>query len=445
VGQRKKSIGRQEGLSGDTIFALASAPGRAGIAIVRVSGPNAALALAKIAGLSDPEPRRAIVRPLMGADGDIIDDALMLWFAKPASFTGEDVAEFHVHGGRAIIEALLTALAALPGLRPAEPGEFTRRAVENGKLDLTRAEAVADLVDAETPAQRRQAMRQYEGGLAALYDGWREKLIKASAWAEAAIDFSEEEIPQNVIARAKAQAAEIHAEIREHLDDSHRGEIVREGVRFAIIGPPNAGKSSLLNALARRDVAIVSETPGTTRDVIEVKLDIGGYPVIAADTAGLREATDAIEMEGVRRAFASADQADLVLLLLDGSQPADGKWPEHDLVALNKCDLRWPLEQPGLRISVQTGEGMDALLTELACLVREMLEQPTEAAPITRLRHRYALQIAEASLSRALLAPEPELVAEDMRLAMRALGRITGRVDIEDLLDVIFRDFCIGK
>jgi tRNA modification GTPase len=433
-------------LIGDTIFALASAHGRAGVAVLRVSGPGAALALAKIAGVSQPTPRRATVRPFVDQSGGIIDTGLVVWFSGPASFTGEDVAEFHVHGGRAIIEAMLAALSALRGLRPAEPGEFTRRAVENGKLDLTRAEAIADLVDAETEAQRSQALHQYGGALAALYDGWRERLIKASAWTEAAIDFSEEEIPQIVIARAKQQAAEVQREIRNHLDDSRRGEIVREGIRLAIIGPPNAGKSSLLNALARRDVAIVSETPGTTRDVIEVKLDIGGYPVIASDTAGLRKTDDAVESEGVRRALASADQADLVLLLLDGSQqPVTDQWPEHDLVVWNKSDLPWPASQPGLRISVQSGDGMDALLTEVARLVRERLERPNEAPPITRARHRHALQIAEASLNRALEALEPELLAEDMRLAMRALGRITGRVDIEDLLDVIFRDFCIGK
>lgn len=432
-------------MSGDTIFALASAHGRAGVAIVRVSGPNASLALATIAGLSNPAPRRAVMRPLATPDGEMIDDALVLWFARPASFTGEDVAEFHVHGGRAIIEALLGALSALPGLRAADPGEFTRRAVENGKVDLTRAEAIADLVDAETPGQRRQALRQYEGALAALYDGWRDRLIKASAWTEAAIDFSEEEIPETVLENARREAAGILEEMQLHLDDSRRGEIVREGVRLAIIGPPNAGKSSLLNALARRDVAIVSEVPGTTRDVIEVKLDIGGYPVIVSDTAGLRETSDAVESEGVRRAFATADQADLVLLLLDGTAPPHGHLPGADLTVWNKSDLPWPASHAALRVSVQTGEGLGALLTELSRLVREKLDRPNEAPPITRARHRHALLVASASLRRAVTAPEPELLAEDMRLAMRALGRITGRVDVEDLLDVIFRDFCIGK
>jgi tRNA modification GTPase len=432
-------------LSGDSIFALASGRGRAGVAIVRVSGPNAALALARIAHLRDPAPRRAAMCRLVDGGGVAIDDALVLWFAGPASFTGEDVAEFHVHGGRAIIEALLATLDALPGLRPAEPGEFTRRAVLNGKLDLTRAEAIADLVDAETEAQLRQALSQYEGGLAALYDGWRKRLIEAGAWVEAAIDFAEEEIPESAIVRTMAQSAEILGEIRKHLDDSRRGEIVREGVRLAIIGPPNAGKSSLLNALARRDVAIVSEMPGTTRDVIEVKLDIGGYPVVVWDTAGLRDSTDAVESEGVRRALASAKHADLVLLLLDGVNPSVGYWPHADLTVWNKCDLPWPAIRPGLRISARTGDGLEALLAELSLLVRARLERPGEAPPITRARHRHALEEAVASLSRALSAPEPELMAEDLRLALRALGRITGRVDIEDLLDVIFRDFCIGK
>jgi tRNA modification GTPase len=432
-------------LSGDTIFALASAHGRAGVAIVRVSGPHASLALAKIAGLSNLEPRRAMVRTLFDGDGAAIDDALVLWFAGPASFTGENIAEFHVHGGRAIIEVLLAALSALPGLRPAEPGEFTRRAVENGKLDLTRAEAIADLVDAETEAQRRQALRQYDGALVVLYDGWRERLIKASAWAEAVIDFSEEEIPLYIIAHSLRQASEIIDEIRSHLDDSHRGEIVRDGIRLTVIGPPNAGKSSLLNTLARRDVAIVSEAPGTTRDVIEVKLDIGGYPVIVSDTAGLRATSDAVESEGVRRALASAERADLVLLLLDGSRGSGGDWPKADLTVWNKSDLPWSSPQSGLRISARSGDGLEALLTELSRLVREKLERPNEAPPITRARHRRTLEDAAASLVRALNASEPELIAEDMRLALRSLGRITGRVDIEDLLDVIFRDFCIGK
>ena len=444
MGQRGQSCGRQKGLSGDTIYALASAHGRAGVAVVRVSGPNASLALAKIAGLSGPEPRRAIMRPLTARDGEMIDDALVLWFVSPASFTGEDVAEFQVHGGRAIIDALLAELAALPGLRPAEPGEFTRRAVENGKLDLTRAEAIADLVDAETEGQRRQALRQYEGALAMLYDGWRSRLIKASAWAEAAIDFSEEEIPLNILMKSRAEVAEILAEIRHHLDDSRRGEIVREGIHLAIIGPPNAGKSSLLNALAKRDVAIVSETPGTTRDVIEVKLDIAGYPVIASDTAGLRETSDAIELEGVRRAINTADAADLTLLLLDGSNPAEGPWPPTDLIVWNKSDLPHG-DRKGLRISVRTGDGVEALLGEIARLVEKKFERPEEPPPITRARHRHALASAAGSLGRVGTASEPELIAEDMRLAMRALGRITGRVDIEDLLDVIFRDFCIGK
>ena len=418
--------------------------------MVRVSGPEARRVLERLSGKSLPQPRNAVTSGFFDATGNLIDHGLAIFFRAPASFTGEDIAEFHVHGGRAIVGALLDALAAL-GLRPAEPGEFTRRAVEHGKLDLTQAEAIADLVDAGTDAQRRQALRQYDGALAELYEGWRADLIRAGAWVEAAIDFSDEELPVDTLARTRMAISAILQDIQRHLDDSRRGEVLREGLHLTVIGPPNAGKSSLVNALARRDVAIVAEVAGTTRDVIEVRMDLGGYPVILADTAGLREAAETIEAEGVRRARARAESADLVLLLLDGSaaDPFAGL-PEgmrYDLVVYNKSDLPWPAKCDGLPISLKTGEGMDAMMDALTAKVRERLERANEAPVLTRARHRHALEGAVQSLEHALTAPDdhPELLAENLRLALRALGRITGRVDIEELLDVVFKDFCIGK
>lgn len=436
--------------SQETIYALSSAPGRAGVAVIRVSGPAAGAALAALAGSAPVPARKAVLRVLRGGDGAAIDRALVLWLPGPGSFSGEDMAEFQCHGGRAVVEAVLEALAAVPGLRPAEPGEFTRRAVENGRLDLTQAEAIADLVDAETGAQRRQALRQYEGALANLYEDWRTRLIRASAYAEAEIDFSEEEIPDGLAAQSRAAIAGIAGEIEAHLADGHRGERVREGLYLTVLGLPNAGKSSLLNALAKRDVAIVTETPGTTRDVIEVHLDLGGYAVIVADTAGLRQTDEAIEAEGVRRALARAQSADLVLLLLDGTAAdpydglPDGVAQRAHLTVWNKADLPWPERREGLAISAKSGEGLAALIDTIAQRVRLLLDE-SGTPPLTRPRHRHALGQALAALRRSLATDEAELAAEDLRLAVRAIGRITGRVDVEDLLDVIFRDFCIGK
>ena len=437
----------------DTVFALSSAPGRAAIAVVRVSGPAAGAAVAALTGRNHVPPRQAVFARLRDGHGAPIDEALVLWFPAPFSETGEDVAEFQTHGGRAVVEAVLAALAAVPGLKPAGPGAFTRRAVENGKFDLTGAEALIDLIDAETEAQRRQALSQMGGALAALYDGWRARLIRASAWAEAAIDFSDEEVPEDANAGARAALKGILKEIQAHLDDSHRGELVREGLFLTVIGQPNSGKSTLVNALARRDVAIVAETAGTTRDIIEVRMDLGGYAVTLADTAGLREAAEAIEAEGVRRALARAEAADIVVLVLDGTaaDPFAGIPPEArskaSLTVWNKADLGLPQAREGLKISARTGEGIPALVEALTGLVQERLAGVREAPVLTRARHRHELEEAATALARALQAPPeaPELMAEDMRLALRALGRITGRVDVEELLDVVFRDFCIGK
>jgi tRNA modification GTPase len=441
----------------DTIFALASAPGRAGVAVMRLSGPEAGTALARLAGALPP-PRRAARRRFADPrTGEAIDDGLALFFPAPHSFTGEDVAELHIHGSRAVIAALLDALAALPGLRLAEPGEFTRRAFEHGKLDLTAAEGLADLVAAETAAQRRQALRQLEGALGRLYEDWRERLLRALAHLEAAIDFPEEGLPEDLSGTVRESAAALRAEIARHLADGHRGERLRDGVAVAIIGPPNAGKSSLMNALARRDVAITSAVAGTTRDVIEVALDLGGYAMVLADTAGLRDAADSIEEEGVRRARARAAAADLRLLVLDATEPVPalpaGLVDRDTVVILNKVDLGVGdvgeradrlADGPALRLSVLTGMGMSALLARLEKEVAARFA-PGDAPLLTRARHREALEACISALDRFTQQPALELAAEDLRLATQALGRITGRVDIEDMLDVIFREFCIGK
>ena len=465
-------------VSTDTIFALASAPGRAGVAVIRVSGPSAGDVLRDICSLSAlPEPRRTIrCRMVDPVDGGPLDDGLAIWFAGPASFTGEDVAELHIHGGRATIEAVTGALAALPGLRLAEPGEFSKRAFLAGKIDLTEAEAIADLVDAGTDAQRRQALAQLGGGLADRLEGWRAELIDILAHTEAWIDFPDEDLPADVERAARARISALEGEIRAFLDDNRRGERLRDGLQIAILGAPNAGKSSLLNAIAAREAAIVSATEGTTRDVIEVHLDLGGWPVTIADTAGLREAADEIEREGVRRALDRAGTADLRLVVFDCSRAPDaasmaqlGDGTGAVLAIANKADLT---DQPAaeiagvsaLGISAKTGAGLPELLQRLETLAAEMMAAGAGASgagasgaggaggaevPLTRLRHRVALMDSADALARAATegpgAGDSELVAEDLRVAARVLGRVTGRVDVEDLLDVIFNDFCIGK
>lgn len=451
-------------MSGHTIFALASGGARAGVAVIRLSGPGAAAAVTALTpGKPLAGPRRAVLRTLRDpASDEVLDQALVLFFPGPGSFTGEDVAELHLHGGPAVVEGVLAALGRLTGLRPAEAGEFTRRAFLNGKLDLTQAEAIADLVAAETSEQRRQALDQAGGALSRIYEDWRARLIAAIAHVEAGIDFADEDLPEDIDRAARDALAVLADEIAAHLDDGRRGERLRAGVHLALLGRPNAGKSTLLNLLAGRDAAIVSETAGTTRDVIEVHLDLGGVPVIVADTAGLRDSVDEIEREGVRRAAARADWADLKLIVLDRADwpdvPADLRALAADgraLVLVNKADLA-PVETPGnlgpapvLALSARTGMGVEAFLSVLAARVRDLAVAGVGAsAGPTRARHRHALEEARGALAAALegwTARGPELVAEDLRLAARAIGRITGRVDVEDLLDVIFADFCIGK
>ena len=398
-----------------------------------------------------PPPRIARhVRLRDPASGAALDDALALWFPGPRSVTGEDVAELHLHGSRAVLAAVMAALAR-QGLRLAEPGEFTRRAFLNGKLDLVQAEAVADLAAAETEAQRRQALRQLDGHLGELYRGWGDRLLRLLAHLEAVIDFPDEDLPPEIENRVAAETASLAGEIARHLADGHRGERLRDGIAVAIVGPPNAGKSSLLNQLARREAAITSPIAGTTRDVIEVAIDLAGYPVVLADTAGLRDSADAIEQEGLRRAVARAESAELRLFVFDARCPQDAQgaaaWPGLDtLLVANKIDLVANLGRlpPGaLALSALTGEGIPELIEALAARIAETYDI---AAPLlTRARHREALETAADALQRSLGADLPELRAEDLRLAWRSLGQITGHVDVEDLLDVIFRDFCLGK
>jgi tRNA modification GTPase len=439
-----------------TIFALSTGAGRGAIAVVRVSGPLAADAIRALTGREPPKPRFAAFRRI-ASGGERIDDALVLWFPGPGSETGEDMAEFHLHGGRAVVAAVLQALARVAGLGPAGPGEFTRQAFDNGKLDLTQAEAIADLVEAETAAQRRQALHQLDGAFGRHCEAWRSELLATLAQAEAAIDFPDEDLPTDLTKAIESHILRLRREIILYLDDNHRGERLREGFAIAILGAPNAGKSSLLNFLARRDAAIVSARAGTTRDVIEVHLDLAGYPVALADTAGLRESGDEIEAEGVRRARARAGTADLKLVLFDGAS-----WPavdresaelldENAIALVSKADIAKRLPQTpmidgrlAMAVSIMTGAGTKALLREIEGRVVAGLGAG-EAPALTRARHRLALEDCAMALARAEVAVLPELLAEDLRLAARALGRITGRVDVEDVLDTIFREFCIGK
>lgn len=445
----------------DTIYAPATGAGRAAVAVVRVSGPGAGDAVRALSG-NLPKPRRAALRQLTH-QGVALDDALVLWFQGPASYTGEDAAEFHVHGGRAVVEAVLEALTA-QGLRLAEPGEFTRRAFENGKLDLTQAEGVADLIDAETEAQRRQALGQLGGALSERYEAWRGLLVQALAMLEAAVDFPDEELPEDVAARARPGLQALEAEIAEALVDATRGRRVRDGFRIALVGAPNAGKSTLLNALAQREAAIVTATPGTTRDIIEVPLILGGYKVLLGDTAGLRATEDAIEAEGVRRALAWAAEADLRLWVIDAAmfhvkQPDEaaavrpGDWAvvnKIDLVDADRLEeLRAALSSQGLTVIELAARKPGGVEPARAALTSHVIAalSGAEFPAATRIRHAESLAAARTYLQRALsdVGLEVELAAEDVRLAARALSRITGRIDAEDVLDRVFSSFCIGK
>jgi len=432
-----------------TIFALSSGALPSGVAVVRVSGPDSRRAIEALCGAL-PEPRKLAVRKLAAADGSLLDRGFVAFFPGPASFTGEDCAEFHVHGSRAVVAALLAQLGSLAGFRQAEAGEFARRAFVNGKLDLTEAEALSDLIVAETEAQRRLAAANASGRQRVLYEGWRARLLHARAMIEAELDFADEgDVPGSVAAQVWEDLGKLQVEIGRHLSGSEAAEVVREGFKVAILGAPNAGKSSLINRLAMRDVAIVSDEPGTTRDLIEVAMDIGGAKIVVTDTAGIRAGAGRVEAMGIERARQAAAEADLVLALEDMADPVDFDLPlEVPVLRVGtKGDLvAGPDGAYDVAISAATGAGIDILLAEIARRARER-SVPAEAGIVpTRQRHVELLRAAEAALSEALdPAPGLELRAESLRVASTEIGRVSGSVDVEDMLDLIFSEFCIGK
>ncbi|XP_010870873.2 tRNA modification GTPase GTPBP3, mitochondrial isoform X2 [Esox lucius] len=479
----------------DTIFALSSGHGRCGVAVVRVSGPASSMVLRNMTGLTQtlPPPRTALLRRITDPHTkELLDRGLVLWFPGPHSFTGEDSAEFHVHGGPAVITAVLQGLGSLKGVRPAEAGEFTRRAFHAGKLGLTEVEGLGDLIHAETEAQRRQALRQMDGELGHLYQDWSSRLKRCLAHVEAFIDFSEDElIEDGVLNQVDSSVHRLQTEIERHLGDERRGERLRNGVQVVIAGATNAGKSSLLNTLCQRPAAIVSPIPGTTRDVVEASLDIGGFPVLLSDTAGLRDGLDSVEREGVRRARQRVEQADLTLVVVDSTQlptepkqaptflqgylsivlpqpsggnPEEGREATSDrvLLVLNKSDLVPEAQKerterelreslglpPACFLSCHTTTGLGDFLAVLQSRVKTLCGNPLSGAPsLTQARHRAHLQQSVQALSQyhQYRNHDLALAAEGVRLALTHIGRITGRVGAEEILDIVFRDFCIGK
>jgi tRNA modification GTPase len=438
-------------LSTDTIYALSSGSLPAGVAIIRVSGPETADALVRLCGTLPP-PRIATLRTIRTRNGETLDSGLVLYFPTPASFTGEDCCELQVHGGRAVVSAILDELAATGGLRHAEPGEFARRAFQNGKLDLVEVEGLADLIAAETEMQRRLAIEQSGGGQSALYAGWARRLTHSRAMIEAELDFADEDdVPGSVSAVIWEDVGRLRQEIDGHIARAGLAEIIRDGLKIVIAGEPNAGKSSLLNALARRDIAIVTEVAGTTRDVLSVDLSLAGFSVKLFDTAGLRETDELVEREGIRRARQVIADADLVLLLSEkpGYFRIDEVLPENVPVIrvatkVDRPSPSWAPSDADIFLSTRTGEGMADLLTALQSHLPDLAGRTALAMP-TRKRHVDCLRQASAALERSLISSDLELRAEQLRQAGDALGRITGRVDVENLLDVIFSEFCIGK
>ena len=435
----------------ETIYALSSGAGKGGVAVIRLSGNEALHVFQTMTKIQNPKARYAYFSALTDEEGAEIDQSLCLYFKGPNSFTGEDVVEFQVHGGIGVITAVFKALSKFKNVRPAEPGEFSRRAVVYGKMDLTSAEGLMDLIDAQTELQRRQALTQMQGCLGSLYENWRQALIHDMAYLEAFIDFPEEDIPLEKMDLIDRGIQELIEKISTHLADNKRGERLRNGFQIAIVGEPNVGKSSLINLLSKRDVAIVSDIAGTTRDVVESYLDIDGFPVCLADTAGLRESQEVIEAEGIKRAVRKAECSDLILHVCDvSSYPNKDPLPEElsnipVITVWNKVDIVHRKSAEGeIFMSAKTGEGFSLLQNAVSMFLKENFA-PDNTGVITRERYRKALQDCVLSLKSALMAPEIELKAEDLRLSARALGRIVGKIETDELLDVVFRDFCIGK
>ncbi len=435
-------------MSSHTIFALATPPGKSGVAVLRISGKGALPALQQLTGRHDWMPNKLTYSALGTYNSQLIDRGMAIYFKAPQSFTGEDVVELQVHGSLAVIRELLGVLGGLDGLRPAERGEFTRRALLNGKMDLVEAEGLADLIDAETTEQRHQALRQMQGDMSGFYERLRTEIIATLAHLEATIDFPDEDIPESVFAGLEAEVRAVIATISTTLAQHAAGERIREGISIVILGAPNSGKSSLLNALSKREAAIVSHHAGTTRDMIEVHLEIAGYPVILVDTAGLRETQDDIETEGIRRAVHRAAHADLRLVLFDGTQPPDtasrALLGEGAIAVITKSDLPQRHSLPGaIALSATTGEGVETLLALIESRIVSGFSG--EGAMITRARHRALLMEAMRHLERFFTVPEVELKCEELRIAAHSIGKITGKIAIDDVLDVVFREFCIGK
>lgn len=447
-------------MSDKTIYALSTVLGKSGVAIIRISGSKAFDVVRLMTSLKTDEikPRYAYFVKLKDIAGQqILDKCLLLYFKAPNSFTGEDIIELHTHGSRAVISAVLNNLSRIPDFRMAEPGEFSKRAFYNQKMDLTEAEGLADLIDAETEAQQKYALRQMEGNLKNLYEDWREKLVNIMAHLEAYIDFPDEEIPENIVSEMNNTVFKLKNEIKEHLSSDNIGERLREGFRVVIVGRPNAGKSSLLNAIAKRDVVIVSDIAGTTRDAIDVHLDLNGYPVIITDTAGIRETEEAIERQGVEIAYRKIEDADLLLCLYDASQDTvqvfekiEKTFKNKMIYIANKSDNLTKeqcseIKKQGITlISVKQQQGIDIVLNKISAVINDKFTSNSNLL-ITRARYREALNEALRSLDLFNLNKEIELSAEDIRLAARKIGKITGRIEVDEILDKIFGSFCIGK
>jgi tRNA modification GTPase len=441
----------------ETIYAPASAPQKSGIIVVRVSGQDTFNAIERLQ-ISKIKPRYATVTKIYHPETkELIDNCVVVYYKAPRSFTGEDVLEINIHGGKAVLKSLLDALSSIPNFRSAEPGEFSMRALFNGKLDLAQVEGLADLINAETTEQHKLALKQMSGDLSKIYEGWRKKLLKTMSLLEACIDFSEEDIPDDLSTKAERSVKELNNDIQKYLQDNRVGEKLREGLYVAILGATNVGKSSLINKIARRDVAIVSHLEGTTRDVIEVELDMKGYPVIIADTAGIRESAEVIETEGIKRSLARAKHADCKLIVLDATSQSHPEnildlIDENSIVVLNKIDLlkttaveNFISDKKINYISTQTEEGLDELIKSLSEFAEKFFYSACSTPLITRQRHREQLIKCSECLSRFELQKGIEFAAEDLRLAASHLARITERIDVDSILGEIFSNFCIGK